>query len=109
MNNFYKVLEMVRNRLGCVGIGINSVPTKFGTHWTSRTDTRGWLQFVANLFQVWLQFGTNWGQCFFCHIKQYSCQIVFDMMHIYGLSVAGEYEAENMLQVHVMTKMNTNE
>ncbi len=37
MNNFYKVLEMVQNRTGCIGIVTKSVPTKFWTDCKSKS------------------------------------------------------------------------
>ena len=60
MNNFLKVLEMVRNRSGSIGIGTKSDPTKFGTHWKSRSDMGGWFHAVPKLSQI----GSNfWNLC----------------------------------------------
>ncbi len=52
---------MAQNRSISICIDTNSVPEKFGTHWTSRTAIKDCLQFVPKLSPEYPDFGDKLG------------------------------------------------
>ncbi len=52
---------MARNHPVSICIDTNSVPAKFGTHWTSRSDKTDCLQFVPKLSPEYPDFGDKLG------------------------------------------------